>query len=222
MGSTEAGMSVRAVVVHYRTPDLLERAVGSWTRFYPEVPLTIFDNAPDAASRRIVDRLRSGSSSIDLLSSPENVGHGPGMDQAIRAASQEYLFCLDSDTVVERGGFLEEMIRQAARPRVYGVGRRVRINDRGFNVEEGREGFGALDPASMLLRRETYLSLPPFIQHGQPVVDNFRSAAERNLELVDFPIAEYIRHEHRGTVDRHGYGLGLKGKINYLLNRLGF
>ena len=221
MAHPEPHLDVRAVVVHYRTPDLLQRAVESWFHFYPDVPLTIFDNAPVSDDAEVVASLRNRYPRVDYIPSPENVGHGPGMDRSIRSASEAFIFLLDSDTVVQKGGFLEAMIPHFERGSVYGVGRRVRVNRRGYNVEENHKGFPALDPAYMLIRRTAYLSLPPFIQHGQPVVENFSAAMERGLELVPFDIGSWILHEHRGTVNRHGYGLGLRGKINHILNMLG-
>lgn len=221
MESGENHLNVRAVLVHYRTADLLERAVESWFEFYPDIPLTLFDNAPDAADAEAVAAIRTRFPLVDYLPSPENIGHGPGMDRSIRHVTEPFVFCLDSDTVVLQGGFLEQMLPYFDTPSVYGVGRRVRINRRGYNVREDQKGFPALDPAHMLIRRMAYLSLPPFIQHGQPIVENFRGASERGLELVSFDIESCILHDHRGTVERHGYGLGIRGKVNHLLNRFG-
>ena len=75
--------------------------------------------------------------------------------------------------------------------------------------------------AYMLIRSSIYKELPPFEHHGAPVAHNFYEAYKREYRMINFPVDEYIHHLHRGTVERFGYGLGLKGKINYLLNKLG-
>ncbi len=49
---------------------------------------------------------------------------------------------------------------------------------------------------------------------------NFIAADNAGFVLVHFPVEEYVHHEGRGTATRHGYRLGLRGKLNHLLNRL--
>jgi hypothetical protein len=73
----------------------------------------------------------------------------------------------------------------------------------------------------MLLRRRTYLTLPPFRRHGAPCLHNMRAAVAAGLRLAHVPVEEYVQHEGRGTAGRYGYGLGWKGKLNHVLNRLG-
>jgi hypothetical protein len=73
----------------------------------------------------------------------------------------------------------------------------------------------------MLVKRESYLSLPPFVRHGAPCLANMRAAAAQGLTLSNFPVEEYVHHEGRGTASRHGYKLGVRGKINHVLNKLG-
>ena len=102
----------------------------------------------------------------------------------------------------------------------YGVGRRIGLSNRGF-FDASADAIPALDPAYMLIKSTTYAELPAFAHHGQPVLENFRAVANRDLTLVDFPVDEHIEHLHRGTVDRHGYGLGIRGKWNYVLEKLG-
>jgi hypothetical protein len=46
-------------------------------------------------------------------------------------------------------------------------------------------------------------------------------AARNRMTLVDFPVEEYIVHKGRGTAARHGYRLGWRGKLNFVMNRLG-
>jgi hypothetical protein len=40
--------------------------------------------------------------------------------------------------------------------------------------------------------------------------------------LKSFPIENFIDHRWRGTASRFGYGLGWRGKIDFVLNKLGF
>lgn len=215
---------VRVVIVHYRTPDLLEQSVASLRLHYPGIALTIVDNGSTEETRHVLEQICSRDPECtEGIVVEENEGHGPGMDRAIQHAEETYLFCLDSDTIVRKGGFIEKMIPLFVDESVYGVGRVVRLDQRGFNSNVvGHETIAALDPAFMLLRRSHYLKLEPFRHHGSPVVHNFRSAESAGMRLVPFDIASSIDHLHRGTVNRHGYGLGIRSKIDFLLHKLGF
>ena len=63
--------------------------------------------------------------------------------------------------------------------------------------------------------------LSPELVHGLPVLHNFRAAARAGYEVVPFPVQDYVRHLGRGTVSRFGYSLGLRSKLDFLLNKLG-
>lgn len=220
--------SVRVVIVHYRTIDLLQNVVDSLRSFYPRVPLTIVDNGATLQTRAAIEEVRLASPDhTDVISVEENIGHGPGMDLAIREAEEPYLFCLDSDTVVDRGGFLEGMVAQinpGSAEKLLGVGRIVFMDRRGFGAEKrgGRHVIPALDPAYMLIDSRLYRTLPPFAHHGSPVVGTFVAAEQRGLKVGRFAVETFITHLHRGTVNRHGYGLGLRSKIDFILHKLGF
>lgn len=207
-----------AVVVNFQTPDLLKAAVRSFKSFYPRVPLVIVDNGSRDSSRLMVESLCSEYERVTCEYKKSNMGHGPAMHGVIARAEYEFYFFLDSDTITREGGFLEEMLDEFADPEVYGVGQVVPMNKRGFYDPKGAP---ALVAAYMLIREPIYRTLSPFEHHGAPVRKNFMEASRRNLKLKDYPIQTYIDHLHRGTASRFGYKLGLKGKINHLLNKLG-
>jgi hypothetical protein len=73
----------------------------------------------------------------------------------------------------------------------------------------------------MMLRVRDYHLFPPFEHHGMPTLKHFSAAVAQGYELADFPTREYVRHFGRGTAMRYGYGLGLKSKVDFLLNKLG-
>ncbi len=212
-----------AVVVNFRTPELTAAAVRSFRRFYPAVPLLLVDNGSDGEGRAALSRLADGDGpATRILWNDVNRHHGPAMDQAAHVAATPLLFFFDSDIVVTQGGFLEAMAGllgdDAGR---YAVGKRIVMDERGFDLPATRPGIPYIRPIAMLLRRETYLSLPPFRLHGAPCLENMRAAGERGLALIDFPVEQYLLHEGRGTAGRHGYRLGWRGKINHLLHKLG-
>ena len=142
------------------------------------------------------------------------------MDRALRTAPTGYVFFLDSDCVVRKGGFLERMLSAAEeQPARYAVGKKILLNDRGYEVPAG--GHEYIRPICMLVKRTPYLSLPPFERHGAPCLANMSAAVQRGFVLVNFPIDEFVDHEGRGTAGRFGYRLGLRGRVNHVLNKFG-
>ncbi|MGE3801535.1 MAG: glycosyltransferase family 2 protein [Candidatus Kapaibacterium sp.] len=218
-GNSEHLSRTCVVIVNYQTPDLLENAVRSFKEFYPEVQTIVVDNGSQDESREVIDRLCREYNALTAELRPDNAGHGPAMHHVIARQEYEFYFFLDSDTVTNKSGFLEEMLTHFSDELVYGVGKVVPFNRRGFHDEA--EGVPMLIAAYMLIRSSIYQQLPPFEHHGAPVAHNFHSAAKLGYRMKDYPIEKYIDHLHRGTVSRFGYGLGLKGKINHLLNKLG-
>lgn len=213
--------TVAAAVVNYQTPDLLEPAVRTFHAAYPDVRLLIIDNGSSDDSPALVQALADElgpAVHAELLA--ENIFHGPAMHRALCELEAPYVYIFDSDTETRRGGFLEAMVAHlAASPQAYGVGQVVRANRRGFRDEGGAP---VLASAHMLLERRIYQTLPPFVHHGLPALRNFEAAAEQGYELLAFPIEDYVLHKGRGTAERFGYGLGLRSKLDFVLNKLGF
>lgn len=209
--------TVSAAVVNYQTPDLTETAVRSFRTHYPDVPILLVDNGSRDGSPELIEQL-AGELNVEPLFLDENRYHGPAMDLAMHHLSTPFVFLLDSDTETKKGGFLEEMLTPLEDPAVYGAGKIVHVDRRGFAAPRG---IPVLVSAFMLLRRGTYLTLPPFVHHGLPALKNFQAAAERDLMLAPYAIENYITHLGRGTAERFGYGLGLKSRFDYLLKRLG-
>ncbi len=221
MSGTLTSDDISVFIVNYRTPDLLERAALSFRNFYPDVEMTIVDNGSNDRSADVINKLVSSNPvKTKKMMLEKNYFHGPAMDTAIRASTKEAAFFLDTDTETYRSGFLEQMLAELdGDERVYGIGRVDRVNRRGFATENGSETI--LISAYMMLKRSVYMILPPFIHHGMPTLENFSNARTRGFVLINFDIDAYIRHAGRGTASRFGYGLGFRGKLDYLLNKVG-
>lgn len=213
-----------AAIINYNTADLLDRSARSLRAFYPAVPLLLIDNGSNDGSAATMDALRSEwPVCTALLFNAANRHHGPAMDQAIRHAATPFVFMLDSDCVVLKGGMLEAMLAILERdPHAYAIGKKIFMNKRGFDVPGGPQATPYIRPIAMMLGRDRYLTLPPFRRHGAPCLENMKAAAERGLFLVDFPVEEYVVHAGRGTARRVGYNLGWKGRLNHLLNKMGW
>ncbi len=211
--------AVTVVVTNFQTPDLLGTAVHSFRKFYPDTQMLIVDNGSKDLSRRIIEELQTQHTNTATLFIEKNIFHGPAMHRAVQETKTSFVFFLDSDTETRRGGFLEAMIKSFEEENnLYAVGRVNHVNKRGFPAENGTPIV--LSPY-MMLKREFYNALPPFEHHGMPTLKNFSTAQQHGYAMRNFPIQEYIVHKGRGTASRFGYGLGMRGKVEFLLNRLG-
>ncbi len=214
-------LDLTTVIVNYQTPDLLSKAVETFHEHYADVPILIVDNGSEDNSAEVIEELRKlAPDVITAVLLDKNIFHGPAMDLALQKyVLSRYAFFLDSDTETLKPGFLEEMTQFLdENDEIYGIGSVIRVNKRGFKDPKGEP---VLLTPYMMIRMDVYKSLPPFIHHGQPTIENFRTARNRGWQLQNYNIEDYIFHHWRGTANRFGYGLGIKGKIDYLLNKLG-
>jgi hypothetical protein len=143
------------------------------------------------------------------------------MHQALCDLESRYVLFLDPDVIVKRGKFIEKMVAIVEHEeKCYAVGHRIYMNKRGYDIQEQAEATPYIRPYCMLIHREIYHSLPMFVKHGTPCLENMKTASGRGLLLVDFPVLEYVHHEGRGTAGKFGYRLGLRAKIDFILNKL--
>lgn len=217
-------MPVTAVIINYKTEDLVRKAIESFRRYYPAIPLLLIDNgSQDGSTRYLLQCRESFPERTDLIINETNLHHGPAMDQAIRSVKTPLILFLDSDCEIHTGGLIEMMLHHLGEnPNSYAVGKKIYMNDRGFDVPPGPGAREYIRPICMILRREIYLTIPPFTRHGAPCLENMKTASEKGFTLVNFPVESYIVHRGRGTAGRHGYRLGLRGRVNHILNKLGF
>ena len=211
---------ITAAVINFQTPDLLDTAVRSFIRVYPDILVLIIDNGSDDESVDLIRQLESEfSSRVTTIYNGKNIFHGPAMDMAVKKVESEFVYLFDSDTVTVRSNFLEMMLEILTRDtRSFACGKRVTVNKRGF-LSTG--GIPVPVSAYMLIRRAMYLQLSPFEHHGLPVLKCCTEAARKGWRVSPFAVDEYVEHKGRGTVQNFGYGLGWKSRLNYLLNKVG-
>lgn len=223
---------VTVVTVHYQTPELLRKTVESFQRWYPSIPYLVFDNGSSPDSEKVLRQIEmpglsewgqsaEGGAEVHVHREPSNIFHGPALDKAVREmVSTPYVFFLDSDTETQTPGFLEQAIEQLEQdPSMYAAGRQIRVNRRGF---KDPDGFPILLTPYLLLKTDLYRQFSPFIHHGQPGLKHFYEAQQAGYRLIDFPMHHYIDHLWRGTASKFGYRLGLRGKWDFLMNKLGW
>ncbi len=204
-------METTALIVNYGTPDLTRAAVWSLRSLYPELPIVVVDNGSPDDSRARLAVLAGEAGGVTLHTPAENLHHGPGLDYGIRRIVTPWVLTFDSDCLAYRAGFLEGMHALAdGDANAYMVGQLHQVNDDGFDAPAGHD---YVHPKCALVRRDSYLLLPPFARHGAPCLANEREAAAQGLGLLDYPVRDYVFHIGEGTVQRFGYGLGAAGRL---------
>ena len=191
-------MRVTIVIVNYKTLELTRALIGDLIAFYPKVPRILIDNGSGDRSTELC----KCAPVEKLILNDRNMGHGPALDQGMRAASTDFVFTLDTDTRIRRGGFISKMIEIAEDQGLYAIGWLRHVNEDGVSIgkRQDPEGFCPyVHPHAALWRRSVYLSLPPFVDHGAPAVENMRAAQERGIKVGDFPISGYVDHLVAGT-----------------------
>ncbi len=209
---------VTAVVVNHRTEELTRRCVESLRRLASTPAVLVVDNGSDETT---VQRLHElADASTRLICNPTNRGHGPAMDQAIRAAVTEFVMTVDSDVEVLRPGLVEILLAPFEAPDLLAAGQSVGMNRYGYPASPtARLVIPYVYPATMMLRRALYLELPAFRHHGSPCLHTMRAAMKRGLRLAEVAVDDFVRHDGKGTCSHFGYGLGIMTSVDKILSR---
>lgn len=200
---------ITALTINYNTPDLLERLLGSFRKFY-DIPFVVVDGSDPVNYRKIIGYRKKYK--VKIVHFPYNIHHGPGMAFGINYIQSPQIILLDSDLVVKRRGFLEDL-KAKLRPDAYGIGDIQIINEFGMNV---LEGIKYLHPACALINRNIVMrySLPSL--HGAPLIKAMKEIHNSGFSeklLIhepwvtnDFrnPKKRFISHDWQGTVLKTG------------------
>ena len=215
-------IDVTAILVNFRTEPFTRKSVESFRTAYPSTPMILIDNGSADASTELIRELAQRDSAIRSMLLPMNIFHGPAMDVGIRQAKTRFVFLLDSDTEVKRGGFLESMLDCFAEdPSVYAVGKRGWTNRFGYTPISIREPHVAyVHPFASLMDRAKYLELAPFLHHGAPCYRNMWAAQKAGYKSLHFPIERYVRHFGKVTAAQFGYGYNRNLRAQLLLNKI--
>ena len=204
-------MTVSAVIVNYRTPDLTVAAARS-VAGEPEVTeVLVVDNASGDGS---VDVLQAAG--LHVIGSPVNAGFGGGVNLAAPAATGSLLFLLNSDATLAAGSMAPLVARLGddrsrsvgvVAPAVYEAdGRTLQADALGPFPRPFDRRWGSADPATetapdwvsgvaMLLRRQDFLDLggfDPDLAMYLEDVDLCRRVRARGQAVVREPAASVV------------------------------
>ncbi|MBL0727343.1 bifunctional glycosyltransferase/class I SAM-dependent methyltransferase [Piscinibacter sp. HJYY11] len=206
---------IPVVAVSYNSPELLLGLLSSFRQFYPRNPIHIVDGSEPGPLARIRE-VAAGFEGVQLHAMEYNIHHGPGMAWAIQNLnlSGPVLF-LDTDIVVLREGFIEELLA-VLQPGDYGAGGVAYVNRDGFDIDYAYGAIAYLHPPCMLCNVEVMREWPMPIKHGAPMVapmralhDAGKSELLRNLpwcanDVLMGTKKVFIDHIGQGTSTRTG------------------
>jgi glycosyltransferase involved in cell wall biosynthesis len=202
---------ITTIVVSFNTEHLLRDCLTTFNQFYPDVPLIVVDNASQDGSAQFAQEFAAEREKTTVVVNETNRGHGPAMHQAIIQTETPYFFTLDTDCIVNLGGFLQAMLTQLKASDLYATGWLRWVNRTGVATrkqvvsEEAKKSLTPyIHPCAALFDRQKYLTLPPFSHTGSPCTTNFWEARARGYRVEAFPIFEYVTHLVAGT--RRLYG----------------
>lgn len=191
---------ITVVTVNFKTPDLVQDAVESFLTFYPKTPYILIDNGGCLESLSVCIELSRKHKSVTFIANSRNIGHGPALNQGLSLVKTPYALLLDSDTKTEYGGFLEKMLVEF-NENVFAVGWLRYVNKSGVAHRIGGAGIGIpyIHPYACLLDVDKFHSLCPFLDTNAPAISLMKKACTEGLEVISFPVKDYIWHKVAGT-----------------------
>lgn len=198
-----APLDITVIIPQFRTPDLVARAVESLRGRYPTLPLIIVDDGSQDGSTDVVRRLAGCDPNTEAIIFRHNRGHGEAVAAGMAAARTQRAFVMDSDVIVERGGFLEAMENRMIGEGLYAIGV--------YYHRDWSHDHYYLSCVAGLYDLDVYRTLPPFEHHGDPMERNMQAAKARGLKIECFPIFDYVRHLECGTRRKYGDRWDLTG-----------
>jgi hypothetical protein len=156
--------------VSHNTQGLLKNAFESVRKFHPDMPLIIIDGSdPADECRAYVRTLASELTTVALAD--YNIGHGRGMDEAIRMCKTRFALIFDSDIIMIKSP-VQEMLDMMESD-TYGVGYVEKSAYDGFEYgakpeHKGQPFMYMLHPFFHLLQVSEYFKFKPYVHHGAP------------------------------------------------------
>lgn len=198
---------VTGITVCYNSKELIQKAYESVRNFHPEMMIIIVDGSDERDDcRSYVRSLHSQYTT--LLLAKNNIGHGRGMDLALKMVKTKYALVFDSDIVMHKSP-VNKMLEMMEND-TYGVGYLEKTAYDGFEYgaksHHFQQGFMyMLHPYFMLLQVSEYFKFHKFVHHGAPC---FKAA----LDIHRSGLTSKIIKEFPGLGHSSGIGWNWKGE----------
>ena len=203
-------MSVTVLVCQRKTLDITRLCMESLLRWYPDIPVLIVDGDSQDESTTYCKMLVAKYENVTLWERVNNLGgkhssHGETMHDAIaQHIKTDYVLLLDSDTIIERGGFIEQMVNDmrdadlppTIKPMAIGTIMEVSYDNEACGAAEVESDMMRYaHPSCSLYDVKRYLECgEPFCNHGAPCYRTMRYCWDWDIPVLDFPVENYVSH----------------------------
>ena len=211
--------NITGITVVYNTKDLIERAFNSIRKFHPKMKIIIIDNSDkNNECYKYIDSLKYYYT--EIIHTNSNIGHGRGLDIALKMVKTKYALIFDSDIEMLQSPLkaMEQLINIDS----FGVGYTEIVGSDGFEYNVNNRNLNEtptkyLHPYFQLIQVSEYFKYPPYVHHGAPCYMTMNEIKRRGLSdkiLIEFEglghssgkgwnwtsePRKYIRHDVAGT-----------------------
>jgi glycosyltransferase involved in cell wall biosynthesis len=197
---------ITVLICQRKTLDLIQLCLSSLLRFYPDIPILVVDGDSRDISTVWLRHMAIKHKNIQiwekpLLNGAKHSSHGVTMDEAIwEHVHTKHVLIMDSDTIVERGGWIEEMLSDlyVKSNSGFAIGSLMSVSDSGDACRPPIDENDILlysHPSCSLMRVDIYKNFnAKFCDHGAPSVYVMKEARKRGFDVLYFPIERYVSH----------------------------
>lgn len=239
-----AKKDVTVLICQRKTKDLIQLCLESLFRFYPDIPVLVVDGDSQDDSSQYLKFIQTKYSNLRVWTKLNPSGgltsHGITMHEAITDhVTTKWVLAMDSDIIIERGGFLEQMIPNLADD-MFGYGTLMLTSRQNFANGAPLNDDDVLPyahPSFSFYNRELYLQFQGvqtklrnghfhpavFIGDGSPCVLSMIAAQELGYRVEGFNVADYVTHLSGSswcnprTIWRHDFDVPTRPFITFIV-----
>ncbi len=221
--------SITVLITQRKTPELIRLCLESLLQFYPDIPVVVVDGDSQDESSEYLKLKSVMHPNVGVVTWIGRNSHGAIMDLAIRDhIKTEFVMTLDSDMIICRGGFIEEMLEEyKTNPKLYSIGSLMLVTRKNFACgapEDEGDILRYTHPSLSIFHIPTYKTMRPFSDHGAPCVFNLLDAELKGLEVKEYPVDKYAAHcsgaswTVPNTIWTHDNGVLLRPLITFIIS----
>lgn len=214
---------ITVLICQNQTPDLIRLCLESLLTFYPTIKILVINSTAKDESTWYLKFMESIHRNISIWDRPGDNSHGGALhDGFTRLIKTKYILTLDSDVIIKRGGWIEEMLSQinySMEPtgyyidKIFAIGtmnESSRSNDGISSPKDESDNMLYMHPSCAIYDREIYLKLskegksvpdanknrvrPMFVNHGAPCWSIMKAVEIEGYQMIGFPVENYVMH----------------------------
>ncbi len=196
---------VTALICQRKTVEVTKLCLTSLLKWYPTLPILVVDGDSQDESTQWLLQMERLHPNVTVWNRVNNLGgrdssHGETMHEAIeKHINTPYVLLLDSDTIIDRGGFIEPMVQQmrmSAEAMAIGTIMHVSYaNDACGPVQNEADKLEYAHPSCSLYDVRIYLDCGEhFCNHGAPCYRTMKFCRDWDIPVLWFPVEDYVSH----------------------------